>query len=415
MNRLLTILVTVSASALLLLQTGCSLSKRMDSARQDLMNEYQAMPEWNTLPQKRISWQQAVAMLENNVEMQQARLRINKTRRECERVYRDLIPLLDLGYYYNSALLKSADNYSTNSSFNVNTIFSIPALTQLPMDHYCRALEHFKAEKELELKRRELLAKLWQYFNEGLLEQQLRAMEEATPANQAADLQLRNRERELRERERSQKICQLLNNYSARWILMPETAPKINWQQYRKLAKVPDELTQTQMALTLEAARLSKLGVGLQYLPNVHLNFYSPALFSVTGGSTEGFLNGADDVRINLNIYSQIDTRLDIWSQWAEAEENHKLVEQELTQQMYEYRNKMELLLDSWKTYDDWMHSTQAYIAFRRSQGACDAQSVQEIHQEDLALQKELLDQAKKNLERECALIQEYGIPGYSN
>ncbi|MDO5464293.1 MAG: hypothetical protein Q4F40_05105 [Akkermansia sp.] len=415
MNRLLTILVTVSASALLLLQTGCSLSKRMDSARQDLMKEYQAMPEWNTLPQKRISWQQAVAMLENNVEMQQARLRINKTRRECERVYRDLIPLLDLGYYYNSALLKSADNYSTNSSFNVNTIFSIPALTQLPMDHYCRALEHFKAEKELELKRRELLAKLWQYFNEGLLEEQLRAMEEATPANQAADLQLRNRERELRERERSQKISQLLNNYSARWILMPETAPKINWQQYRKLAKVPDELTQTQMALTLEAARLSKLGVGLQYLPNVHLNFYSPALFSVTGGTTEGFLNGADDVRINLNIYSQIDTRLDIWSQWAEAEENHKLVEQELTQQMYEYRNKMELLLDSWKTYDDWMHSTQAYIAFRRSQGACDAQSVQEIHQEDLALQKELLDQAKKNLERECALIQEYGIPGYSN
>ena len=415
MNRLLTILVTLFASALLLLQTGCSLSKRMNSARQDLMNEYQAMPEWNTLPQKRISWQQAVAMLEHNVEMQQARLRINKTRRECERVYRDLIPLLDLGYYYNSALLKRSDNYNTNSSFNVNTIFSIPTLTQLPMNHYCRALEHFKAEKELELKRRELLAKLWQYFNEGLQEQQLRAMEEATPTNQAADLQLRNRERELRERERSQKICQLLNNYSARWVLMPETVPQINWQQYRKLAQVPDELTQTQMALTLEAARLSKLGVGLQYLPNVHLNFYSPALFSSTGGTTEGFLSGADDVRINLNIYSQIDTRLDIWSQWAEAEENHKLVEQELTQQMYEYRNKMELLLDSWKTYDDWMHSTQAYIAFRRSQGACDAQSVQEIHQEDLALQKELLDQAKKNLERECALIQEYGIPGYNN
>ena len=160
---------------------------------------------------------------------------------------------------------------------------------------------------------------------------------------------------------------------------------------------------------------MTKLGVGLQYLPNVHLNFYSPTLFSVTGGSTEGFMNGAEDVRVNLNIYTQLDTRLDIWSQWAEAKENYKLVEQELTQQMYEYRNKMELLLDSWKTYDDWMRSTQAYIAFRRSQGVCDAKSVQEIHQEDLALQKDLLDQAKKNLERECALIQEYGIPGHSN
>lgn len=415
MNRLLTILTTFCAPVVLLALTGCSISERMDSAREDLMREYQAMPDWKSLPQKRISWQQAVAMLENNVEMQQARLNINKSRRECERVYRDLIPLLDLGYYYNSALLKSSDRYKTNSSFNVNTIFSIPALTQLPMDHYRRALEHFKAEKELELKRRELLAKLWQYFNEGLLEKRLQAMEEADPGTLTADIELRNRERELRERERSQNISKLFNNYSARWVLMPETAPKINWQQYRKLAKVPDELTQTQMALTLEAARMAKLGVGLQYLPNVHLNFYSPTLFSTTGGTTEGFLSGAEDVRLNLNIYTQLDTRLDIWSQWAEAEEKHKLVQQELTQQMYEYRNKMELLLDSWKTYDDWMQSTQAYIAFRRSQGACDAQSVQDIHQEDLALQKELLDQAKKNLERECALIQEYGIQGYSN
>ena len=415
MNHLLTILTTFCAVAVLLMQTGCSLSERMDSARQDLMKEYQAMPEWKSLPQKRISWQQAVAMLENNVEMQQARLRINKTQRECERVYRDLIPLLDLGYYYNSALLKSSDNYRTNSSFNVNTIFSIPALTQLPMDHYRRALEHFKAEKDMEFKRRELLAKLWQYYNEGLMEKQHQAMEAGNPSTLAADIELRNRERELRERERAQKLCQLFNNYSARWVLMPQTAPKINWHQYRKLAKVPDELTQTQMALKLEAARMTKLGVGLQYLPNVHLNFYSPTLFSVTGGSTEGFLNGAEDVRVNLNIYTQLDTRLDIWSQWAEAEENYKLVEQELTQQMYEYRNKMELLLDSWKTYDDWMRSTQAYISFRRSQGVCDAKSVQEIHQEDLALQKDLLDQAKKNLERECALIQEYGIPGHSN
>lgn len=64
------------------MQTGCSLSKRMEDARSDLMKEYQSMPEWESLPQKRISWQQAVAMLENNVEIQQARLRINKARRE---------------------------------------------------------------------------------------------------------------------------------------------------------------------------------------------------------------------------------------------------------------------------------------------------------------------------------------------
>ena len=416
MNRYITtFLHTVTAILALLCLPSCSVEKQLDKANEKLMAQYQTLPALQSLPERPLSWQRAIAMLDNNTEIKQLQMQIDTARRDKERVYRDLIPSLDLGHYYNTALLKSNSAYGRNTSFNINIIFSIPALSQLPMDHYLRTLAHFKAEQNLLLKKRELVARLWQYFHEYELDMRKDAMEDANPSVRTADLTLIKREREIRERERSLKISMMLNDFSARWIPVADTTPNINWNSYRKMAVVPDKLTQTQMALRLESARLQKLGVALRYMPDVHVNFYSPSLFSVTGGETTGFMNGAKDVRMNLNTYMQIDTRLDIWSDWAQAKENYKLVEQELTRQMYQYRNKMELLLDSWHAYDDWLKSTQDYILFRRNQGVCDAGSVQELYREDLSLQKEMLDQAGANLERECALIQEYGLPDEHN
>ncbi len=400
---------------LLCLLSSCSLSQRMESARDKLMAEYRAMPDWATLPSRPLSWARAVAMLENTPEMQQARNHVEKTRREKERVFRDFIPIVDLGYYFNSALLKSADNYGRNSSFNVNVIFNLPSITRLPITHYTRSLAHFQAEWELKLKRRELQARLWQHFHEERLVTLQQQLEDAAPAALEADSSLRHKTRELQNRTRTQELCRLLNDFSARWVPVSQTTPRINWRHYRKLAKTPDELTQIGMALKLETARLRKMGVALRYIPNVQTNFYSPTLFSVTGGNKQGFLSGERDVRLNLNVYTQLDTRLDIWSEWAQAKADYHLVEKELTRQMHDYRNKMELLLDSWQTYDDWLQSTQDYIDFRRSQGVCDAAGVQALYAEDLQLQNELLEQAQKNLERECALIQEYGLPGEQN
>ena len=99
--------------------------------------------------------------------------------------------------------------------------------------------------------------------------------------------------------------------------------------------------------IQMEVARLQKLGVVVRYMPTARVNFYSPSLFSVSGGTTDGFLSGETDVRMNLNAYFQLDTRMEIWSEWAMAKENYHLVQQE---------------------------------------------------------------QEAKNIERECALIQEYGL-----
>ncbi|MBQ8479567.1 MAG: hypothetical protein IJ503_04175 [Akkermansia sp.] len=395
----------------ILLFTGCSVEKRLESARQDLLEEYRTMPDWKKLPARTISWQQALIMLENNLELQRAQLNILEARQQRDRVYRDFIPMVDIGHYYSTALMRGNDSIPSSSSFDVNILFSIPALTQLPIDHYTRSLTLFKAEKDLELKRRELTAKLWKIFREHDLKRRRYAVEDSAPENRLADRQLKAEERELEQRDSTRELCALLNDYGARWQPMTGSLPEISWQEYRKLATVPDELTQTMMALTLESARLQKLGTGLQYLPDIHINFYSPTLFSTSGGTTEGFFSGGQDVRMNLNIYQELDTRMETWSQWAMAKENYKLVQQELTHQMHEYRHKMQLLLDSWKSYDRWKRSTVSYMQFRSQQGECEPEAIAELHNEEVALQKEILEQEQKNIERECALIQEYGLP----
>lgn len=392
---------------------ACSVEQRVTGARGELMEQYRKLPEWEAMPQKPLSWAKAVHLLEkNNLDLQRCRNSVKEAERQRDRVYTDFIPMVDIGHYYTSTLIKSDTSAPSYGSFDVNVLFSIPSLMRLPVDHYTRSLELFKAQQDLRLKKRELAARLWQQFREADIAQRKIRTDDASPEVREGDRQLRRRERELQQRDREQKLCALLNDYSARWTPEPSTLPRLQWSDYRKKADTPDELTQITMALTLEVARLQKLGVAVRYLPDFHVNFFSPSLFSSSGGSTGGFMSGDTDVRINLNTYLQLDTRLEIWSEWARAKENYHLVQQELTHNMHEYRNKMKLLLDSWKTYDDWRLSTQDYIRFRRTQGGCTPEELSKLYAEDLELQKEILDQESKNVERECALIQEYGLPG---
>lgn len=391
--------------------TACSVEQRLTDARSELMQDYHQMPDWDKLPRKALGWEKALALLENNIELQRCRNSINEARRQRNQVYTDFIPIVDMGHYYSGALIKGKSSSPSYESFDVNIIFSIPSLVRLPIDHYTRSLALYKAEQDEQLKRRELTARLWQYFRENDIAHRKIRTDNAAPELRESDQRLRLREQELQQRERDQKLCALLNDYSTRWQPVADSLPDIEWRDFKAKANTPDALTQISMALALETARLQKLGVAVRYLPDFHVNFYSPSLFSTTGGASSGFMSGDTDVRINLNTYLQLDTRLEIWSAWATAKENYHLVQQELSLNMHEYRNKMQLLLDSWETYDNWRLSTQDYIRFRRSQSFCTPEELSRLYTEDLELQKEILDQEGRNIERECALIQEYGLP----
>lgn len=62
-------------------------------------------------------------MLEKNLELQRAQLNILEARQQRDRVYRDFIPMVDIGHYYNTALLRGNDNTPSSSSFDVNILF----------------------------------------------------------------------------------------------------------------------------------------------------------------------------------------------------------------------------------------------------------------------------------------------------
>ena len=124
--------------------------------------------------------------------------------------------LVAVGYYFNTALMKSEGrSYSDYSNFDVNIIFSLPDLMRLPVDRYTRSLVLFKAEKDLEQKRRELVARLWQTSREAGLEQRKRGTEDASTESRLADRQLKERERALQSREKTQALGARLNDYSA--------------------------------------------------------------------------------------------------------------------------------------------------------------------------------------------------------
>lgn len=391
--------------------SSCSVEQRIENARTDIMKKYQALPDYKKLRYKKLSWHQALSMLEkNNLELKKARLEVKDAAAQVSKVYNEFIPLIDIGHYYNTALIKSENGMPSYSNFNINIIFNLPALTRLPVEQYTRQLTLFAAEKNLELKRRSLIAKLWEIYRKSDIQKREYDVEDAAFASKMVDPKLKQKEREIETREISTQLCSLLNDYNALWQPVPDTLPEQNWQMYHKKSGAPDELTQTMMALMLESSRLQKLGIALRYAPDVHVDFYSPSLFSMSGGSVSGFMNHDNDVRINLNTYLQIDTRLNIWADWAISKENHKIVQEEISHQMHDYRNKMNLLIDSWKTYENWKQSTTKYITFREQQGVMDAESIQELYKEKLKLQNELLEQERDNIERECALIQEYGL-----
>ena len=393
--------------------TSCSVNEYLDTARAELKESYDKLPAYETLPRRTVSWQQAWAMVEkNNLELKQARQTLDDARRKENNTFRNLIPQVNLGYYYSMALFgNNQETYTPNGRFDINIIFSIPELINLPIDYYTAALTTYKAEQNLEQKRRELISRLYKLFRE----------EEIQIASDGADDDLWQddpetnahsirKQRDLQQRERWLQICAFLNNYEAHWQLHSGSIPRITPKDYKEKMKRPGDVSVTLAAMELEASRLRKLGIALDYWPSLHASFYSPTLFNMSGGNMGGFMK-MDDVRLDMNSYFSLDTRLTTWNEYQDAKVQHELLLQQLKQRMYEHREKIALLMRSWTEFENWKQAMEEYIHFRRSQGATDPENARKMHSESISIRKSILDQDRKNLERECALIQEYGLP----
>lgn len=392
---------------------SCSVERRVERARAELAAEYRAMPDYGALPVRALSWRQAVGMmLAGNVEYRQAVAAAREARRQERGVFREMIPGANWGFYDSQPLFRARREWEGNGGrLDVNVLFNMPDMMRLPADKYARALAAYKAELDCRLKERELVSKLYRFFAEEAIEVRKREAEEGRWLPEEGERRRREEEQAGLGRARWSAFCELMNDYSARWQPLAETTPRVRAEDFRELLKEPGELTQRLMALELEASRLRRLGVALRYWPSTNVDFYSPTLFNMSGGQLGGFSEGMRDVRLNLNLYMQVDTRLDIWQEHLSAKEQHELCRAGLRRAMQQWREKMRLVAESWEQYREWREAMEAYVGFRRRQGVCDPEGMLSWHAEARELAGKMAEQEGKNAERVGALLMEYGLP----
>lgn len=391
--------------------TGCSLDERLDKLTSRLEAQYAQTRQWEHLPKRTISWQQAIAMLKRqNAELTKQRSVINKAKREELSVYTDLIPGASLYSNFEKSLSGLTNTWSTDDlSTNINVTFNVPTLTHLPYRVYAAEANSFAAQKALEGKEQELISKLYVTIRKQEINQRKKALEQQkhTPEGMAMGTRL---ETEGSLAEQWKTMAQLLGDYSARWQILPESVPDFRWGNYRKRLNKLSPLVVCMLAMELEQARMQQYNIALSYLPTINTNLYSPSLFSTSGGTYQGTFLSMDDTTLNLSLSYRLDTRLTHWNRYQDSKEAYRLRQKEVAAKLMDHRQKLHLLQQSMDEYHTWRRYMQKRIAHLRESRPASAEAFLEQQNALLGMQRELLSQEEKALESEGAILLEYGF-----
>lgn len=398
--------------ALALLVPSCSLHQRLDQVAADIEKLYNQTRLWEQLPQKTISWQQAIAMMRRqNAQLQTLKARIEHEHRNEMSVYTDMIPGVSYYSYFNKSLRGLSQTLSSNDiQHNVNVTFFLPTLTQIPYKVYAAKAASFAAIKATEGKEQELISKLYTAVRKHELQQkQLLHSKKTAPLHAhvpaAPDFVGDNGKLEYWK-----EISSILGDTTARWNILPSSIPSFSWNFYRKKMGSLSELVVCQHALKLEQARLAQYGVALNYLPTINTGLYSPSLFSSTGGTYSGTFLDMDDSTLNLSLSYSVDTQLDNWYTYKDNKARYEQVKREILSSLMEHKQKMKLLRSSINEYHTWRSYMLKRMNFLKTAPAESPSTFLEQKQELHRIEAELLTQEEKVIESEAALILEYGI-----
>lgn len=392
--------------------TSCSLEKHMERKTGELIKKMETVPEWAQLPRQEISWNQAVTlMMERNIDLKKSEQSLKTTKRAVINVFTQIIPGVNLDWMLTKELSDLSKVTADDVEYNTNILFNMPSITQIPFDYYSAKAAVYTAEKTLEMKKRELISRLYQqtisYRNAQIsYNNQLKSLPYDDDGVQRKKL---DKEWEKSLDEISQGFATLLGSMDARWLIKPETMPRLDWEKYKAASKKLDLLVVTMAAMELEASRLQVLNARMNFFPSVDINFYSPSLFSSTGGTYGGFFAGAGDMQVNMSLREELDTRLTSWFQYKSAKENHDLMQRSVVMDLQKRRIKIATLLESRRRYELWRGVLLKEIAFKESRLSASGDEYLEQMKDIRKMYTDLDNEATKNAEVEAALIMEYG------
>ena len=395
------------------LVSGCSLQDHVDMASEKIAKDYEGVKTWSELPQRVISWQQAVAMMKkNNEEILTADSNIRKAERDELSVYTDMIPGLSYYGYFTRSINALSDSVSADDlESRVNMTFGIPTLTQVPYRVYASKARAYAAIKAKEGKIRELESKLYKVIRTQELDARVAAHEKNNP-NQDDGLHKLRTEDEANKNWK--EIADILGNYEARWQILPSSMPRVRWSEYLSKMKKLDPLVICNYAMQLEQARMAQYSVALSYLPTINTSLYSPSLFSSSGGTYQGTFLDGEETRINLSISYQLDTKLRYWDQYETSKERFEAAKRSVLVAMIDHKNNMQRLRESVREYNNWRNYMNKRIDFVRNTPCSAAEDFLGREKALFDMKKELLTQERSLIESEAAVVLEYGMPSKS-
>ena len=403
----------LSLVSLSLLLAACSLDQRLDRVSAEIERVYSQTRLWEQLPERTISWQQALAILRReNPAMQAADSRIEHFEREALSVYTDMIPGVSIYSYFTESIkgiTQSLDSDDVRTNINVN--FFLPTLTRIPYQVYASKAEVYAAVKAREGTERELISKLYQTVRKHELSRKRRAREKNKPTSlHTADTPMVRAPEQNEQLEYWKEISKLLGDTSARWNILPDSLPRFRWSEYRRKLDTLSPLVVCQHALKLEQARLAQYGVAMEYLPTINTSLYSPSLFTSTGGTYTGTFLDTDDTTLNLSLSYRLDTKLDTWNRYQDNKARYKQVQREIVRSLLEHKQKMALLRQSMDEYYAWRSYLTKRIDYMKNAPADSPETYLEQRQELSSMEDELLNQEEKAIESEAALVLTYGM-----
>lgn len=401
-------------SFIFLLQ-GCSwfsVDKHIEGRAQELSRQLEKEPQWASLPRREISWSKAVdMMMKQNLDLKDGRQSLRQAEHSVTRVFTQMIPGVNLDWMLSKDISELTRVGSRDVEYNTNILFNLPSMTQVPFDYYAAKSSVYTAKKSYELKEREMISRLYRQviLYESSMRDYRNAMLDLSFDDDGTQRKRVIKEWEDKQRDISVEFSSLLGSVEAQWFVNPATMPRINWGAYKQASKKLDDLVVTMMAMELESSRLQVWNVKMQFFPSLDVNFYSPTLFTGSGGTYQGFFAGAGDMKVNMSLKEKLDTRLDVWFEYKTAQENYKMMQQRIRLRLLERRDKVAALMKSRQLFEEWRKAKMEEIAFMESRSPATGEEYLDRRKNLRKLYKEVESKTAENAEVEAALIMEYG------
>jgi hypothetical protein len=311
----------------LLILPGCvTPQKRIAREMPALRSQWQAdVAHQSALPERRVSWLEALALLEkNNLKLRGARVDITNSEEIARQVYRDLIPTVNL----RSGVTKSVKNLPATSfddvTFNIDSFFNIPGVVNFNARLFSGRLSVMRAKAACQIAEREQTIELYKLFLEARendeqaaeLKTERSVAEAVRKADEiSGEVLLKDviaQEALLAKTDESfqTRIGDLLAERRFHWVLSTNGFPEFDYAAHPLPLEDTNRVAQLQMkmvALELVGDWAQVHGIKLQYWPELSFFVTGPSAFQFANG--QGNFASAANVVGSADFFWSLDTR----------------------------------------------------------------------------------------------------------